>query len=170
MSNNANLAKKPLISIIAVISKKTRAMGSKNGLLWKIEGDLPRFKKITEGHPIIMGRKTYQSIGKPLPNRINIVISRSGNMENIPGLIIVDSIEKALDKAKEMESKEIFIIGGGQIFRETISFVDKLYLTIVDNEPEADVFFPNYSEFTKEIFREEHLEHNPPFTYLTLEE
>src|SRR3989338_3763263 len=91
------------ISIIAVISKGKRALGIKNGLLWKIEGDLPRFKALTTGHPIIMGRKTYESIGRPLPNRTNIVISRSSTILETENLIVVDSIEKALEIAKSKE-------------------------------------------------------------------
>ena len=171
MSNEAKTTK-PLVSIIAVISEKTKAMGIRNGLLWKIEGDLPRFKKLTIGHPIIMGRKTYESIGRPLPNRTNIVITRNLDFKS-DGLVIVSSIEEALkiarEKAKEANSEEIFIIGGGEIYKQALPFVERLYLTVVHDEPEADTFFPDYSEFKKEIWREDHLEHNPPFTYITLE-
>jgi len=164
----SNLDKKPIVSMIAVLSKEKRALGKGKDLLWKIEGDLPRFKAITSGHPIIMGRKTYESIGQPLPNRTNIVISKSG-MPETPGLIITDSIEKALDIAGEKDGQEIFIIGGGQIYTQAIDRADQLYLTIVDDEPEADVFFPDYSAFKKEMKREEHAEHIPPFTYIILE-
>ena len=157
------------ISIIAVISKGKRALGIKNGLLWKIEGDLPRFKALTTGHPIIMGRKTYESIGRPLPNRTNIVISRSSTILETENLIVVDSIEKALEIAKSKEILEIFIIGGGEIYKQSLPLTDRLYLTIVEDEPEADTFFPDYSDFKKEVSRENHPLHSPPFTYVILE-
>ena len=168
MSNKENTVKKARVNSYAAISEKTRAIGSKNGLLWKIEGDLPRFKKLTTGYPIIMGRKTYESIGRPLPNRTNIVITRNPDFKP-DGVVVVSSTEKALEIARETGADEIFVIGGGEIYKEALPFVDRLYLTVVKDEPEADTFFPDYSEFKKEIFREEHPEHNPPFAYLTLE-
>ena len=160
--------KKPIVSIIAAVGKKTLAIGAKNGLIWKIEGDLPRFKRLTMGHPIIMGRNTFTSLGRgPLPGRTNIVVSR--NQEEIPGATVVNSIEQAIEKARVSEgSEEIFIIGGGEIYRQTISLADKLYLTIVESDEPGDIFFPDYSAFTKVMLREPHLEHNPPFTYLEL--
>ncbi len=166
----SNLSQKPIISIIAAISEKNRAIGHKNRLLWKIDGDLPRFKKLTTGHPIIMGRITFDTIGRPLPNRTNIIISRSKVVyPEYPDLIIANDIESALNIAKNYDNDEIFIIGGGQIYSAGISYADRLYLTVVHNEPEADTFFPEYSNFTKEIYREEHNEFDPKFTYLTLE-
>lgn len=164
----ANIAKNPKISVIAVISREQRALGVRNGLLWKIEGDLPRFKALTTSHPVIMGRKTFESIGRPLPNRTNIVITRNTDFKR-EGVSIVSSIEEALNLAKQSEQEEIFIIGGGEIYKQSLPLVDRLYLTLVDDEPDADVFFPDYPAFTKEISREEHLEHNPPFSYITLE-
>ncbi|OHB15269.1 MAG: hypothetical protein A2431_01670 [Candidatus Zambryskibacteria bacterium RIFOXYC1_FULL_39_10] len=162
---------KPVISIIAAISEKKRALGFKNNLLWKIEGDLPRFKALTSGHVIIMGRNTYISIGRPLPNRTNIVISHIGDegIASAENLIVVDSIEKALEEAKKIEKEEIFIIGGGMIYKSFIDIADRLYLTVVYDEPEADVFFPDYSQFKKEIQKEDHLESNPPFSYVIFE-
>lgn len=165
----ANIAKNPKISLIAAISKERRALGFQNKLLWKIGGDLPRFKELTTGHAIIMGRKTYESIGRPLPNRTNIVISRSSSIPETKDLIIVDSVEKALDVAKQSEESEIFIIGGGEIYKQSLPFADHLYLTIVDDEPEADTFFPDYSEFKREVSREDHPEHTPPFSYVVLQ-
>ena len=171
----ANLANTPKISLIAAISRERRALGFQNKLLWKIEGDLPRFKKLTTGRPIIMGRKTYESIGRPLPNRTNIVISRSNHIAPTEGIFWVNSIENALVKAKEVEEvrpddieREIFVIGGGQIYNEAIKYADRLYLTLVDDEPEADTFFPDYSEFTTEVHRQV-VDFTPRLTYLTLE-
>lgn len=158
----------PKISIIAAISEGKRALGFQNQLLWKIEGDLPRFKTLTTGHPIIMGRKTYESIGRPLPNRTNIVITRNMDFK-IDGVTTFSSIQEALDFAKEKEETEVFIIGGGEIYKQAIPFADRLYLTLVRDEPEADTFFPDYSAFTKIIEKEDHTEHNPPFSYIVLE-
>lgn len=141
------------ISLIAAISTN-RALGKNNDLIYKIPEDLKRFKELTSGHPIIMGRKTFESIGRPLPSRTNIVVTRGkffdyaqGKLEE-RGIIIVNSLEQALEKArKSLGSEEIFIIGGGQIFEQAINLADKLYLTIVDDNPDADVYFPDYSEF-----------------------
>ncbi len=162
---------KPRLSIIAAVSNKQRAIGFKNNLLWKIEGDLPRFKRITSGHPIVMGRNTYLSIGRPLPNRTNIVVSNTKDdaLSKTEGLIVVDSVEKALAEADKVEQEEIFIIGGGMLYKSTIHLADRLYLTVVYDEPEADTFFPEYSDFQKEIEKEDHLDSNPPFSYITLE-
>lgn len=160
-----------MISIIAAISSKNRAMGIKNELLWKLDGDLKRFRAITEHHPVIMGRKTYESIGRPLPNRTNIVITRNPDFKP-EGVVTTSSLEEALKIAKEdptKEGDEIFVIGGGEIYTQALSITDRLYLTLVDDEPFADTFFPPYDMFTKELSREEHLEHTPPFSYVTLE-
>ncbi len=156
------------ISIIAAISKEGRALGSNNKLLWKLEGDLPRFKKLTTNHPVIMGRKTYESIGRPLPNRTNIVVTRNPDLK-AEGVVVTSSIENAISVAKEKEEQEIFIIGGGEIYKQGITFANRLYLTIVEDEPGADTFFPDYSEFKKQIEKEDHPESNPPFSYIILE-
>jgi len=168
-NHKSKLTLRPKISLIAAVSKDQRALGFKNKLLWKIDGDLPRFKTITAGHPIIMGRLTYESIGRPLPNRTNIVISKSGSLQETSGLIITSSVEDAISIAKKIDQEEIFIIGGGKIYSETLKYANRLYLTIVDDEPEADTFFPDYSGFKTIIEKEEHHEHNPPFTYIVLE-
>jgi dihydrofolate reductase len=155
------------ISIIAAIGKN-RELGKQNKLVWRISADLGRVKSLTTGHPIIMGRKTYDSIGRPLPNRTNIVLSRTPT--EIEGCIVVDSFEKALEVARGVETEEIFVFGGGQIYTEAMPLVDRLYLTRIDAEdPDSDAFFPDYSEFTTVISAEAHSEHEPPYTWLTLE-
>lgn len=142
----------PKISIIAAIGKN-RELGKDNKLLWHIPDDLPRFKKLTLGHSIVMGRKTFESIGRPLPNRTNIVVTRDSSYE-VEGVVVVHSIEKAIEEAKKKDKEEIFVIGGGQIYEQALPFTDRLYLTIVDAQAEADTYFPDYSEF-KEIISEE---------------
>lgn len=141
-----------IISAIAV-TNKNRAIGFKNKLLWNLPPDLEHFKKITSGHTIIMGGNTYLSLGRPLPKRVNIVITRNKDFI-APGCIIVSSPEEALERAKaeeektENDRKEIFVIGGASIYSQLLPQTEKLYLTIVDDESiEADTFFPDYSEF-----------------------
>lgn len=158
---------KPTISIIAAISEN-RAIGKDNKLLWHIPGDLPRFKKLTTGHPIIMGRKTYESIGKPLPSRTNIVVTRDDSYK-AEGCVIVTSIEEAIQIAKQKDKEEIFIVGGGQIYEQGVKFADKLYLTLVEGEYEADTFFPDYSEFKKKISEETHESEGLKYKFLELE-
>lgn len=155
------------VSIIVAIGKN-RELGKQNELIWRIKSDLKRMKELTSGHPIIMGRKTYESIGHPLPNRTNIVITRAQLC--IEGCLVFNSFEDGLGAARAIDTDEIFIFGGSSIYTEALPIVDRLYLTIIDaTEPKADVFFPDFTEFKTEIFREEHPEHNPPFSYLTLE-
>ena len=105
------------INMIAALSKTTRAIGKNNQLLWKIPEDLKRFKDLTSGHPIIMGRKTFESIGQALPNRQNIIISRDPKL-TVSGATICRSLEKALDKAEETGASETFIIGGAEIYKQ----------------------------------------------------
>lgn len=154
-----------MISIIAVIGQN-RALGKNNQLLWRLPQDLKRFKKITFGHPVIMGRVTYESLGKPLPGRINIIVTRNKDFK-APGCLVFDSLEKAVNFAKNKD-KEVFIIGGGQIYEQGIRTAEKLYLTIVDDSPEADTFFPDYRDFKKKVFQSEPQQENG-YTYYFLE-
>lgn len=145
---------------------QNKAIGKGNRLLWHIPEDLKRFKNITSGHAIIMGRKTFESIGRPLPNRTNIVVTsdKSFIAENCT---ICHTIEDALIEAKKIEPEEVFIIGGGQVYNQTINLADKLYLTIVEGEFEADAFFPDYSNF-KEIKEEPGSDENYKYKFLEL--
>src|SRR3989344_4746288 len=144
------------ISIIVAIAGKKRVIGKKGGMPWNLPEELKRFKEITTGHPIIMGRKTFESIGRVLPNRTNIIITRDSSFA-VEGGIVVCSLEEALRHASLAQgNNEIFVIGGGQIYQEAINMADKLYLTVVEGNPEADTFFPDYSEFKKVTFEEEH--------------
>ena len=141
-----------IISLVAAIDEK-RGIGKNRKLPWHISEDLKHFKELTKGHTVIMGRKTFESIGKPLPERENIIVTRDfqyplANTEH-KDLIFANSLEEAIEKAK---GSEVFIIGGGQIFNEAILKADKLYLTQVDGDYNADTFFPDYSEFKEEKF------------------
>lgn len=180
---------RPKISIIAAITPE-RVIGKKGGgLLWHLPEDLRRFKGLTTGHVVVMGRKTYETIGKPLPNRTNVVITRDKNY-SAPGCIVAHSLEEALEKASTLrpirptqgrsehveerhpqgDENEVFIMGGGEIYEQAIGLADKLYLTLVHQNFEGDVFFPDYSEFSKEVFRKEgESASSLKFTFLELE-
>ena len=142
-----------IISLIAAIGKNN-VIGVDNKLPWKLSADLKRFKAITSGKSVIMGRKTFESIGKPLPNRINIIITRDENYK-AEGCIVVNSAEEALNAAKK--SGEIMIIGGEQVFKMFLPKADKMYLTFIEKDFEGNVYFPEYSRNEwKELSREKH--------------
>jgi dihydrofolate reductase len=129
-------------------------IGNDNQLIWRLSNDLKNFKRLTTGNVIIMGRKTFDSIGKPLPNRINIVVTRNENLE-IPGCEVVNSIDEALKIASQLktETQKIFIIGGENIYRQTMDSVSTIYYTKVHAKPEGDAFFPELSDDWEEAER-----------------
>lgn len=127
------------ISMIVAIGKKGQ-LGKDNQLLWHIPEDLKNFKKLTTNHHIIMGRKTFESIGKPLPNRTSIVLSKNDFKAN--GIFTCKSIEEAINLCKERGEQEVFIIGGGELYRSTIENVDRIYLSKVYYDGDADTYFP----------------------------
>ena len=158
-----------MLNIIACISKKHRAIGYQNRLLYAIPSDMTRFRMLTTGHTIIMGRKTFESLPNgALPNRRNIVISKT--REQITGCEVFASLEEALAASKEAAEDECFIIGGASIYEQALPFADKLYLTIVEKEPEhADTFFPEINPAEWEVKEKEMRNENGlPFTFLTL--
>lgn len=128
-----------MTTIVVAMGEKNE-IGSDNQLLWHLPKDLKHFKDLTSGHPIIMGRKTYESIGKPLPNRTNIVISRKKDWFE-EGILIVGSIKEAVKFAKKID-ENIFIIGGGNIYEQTMEITDRLEVTLVKANLEADTYFP----------------------------
>lgn len=160
------MTKKPKISIICCVAKN-RGIGKDNKLLFDIPADLQYFKKITLGHPVIMGYNTYKSIGKPLPKRLNIILSPDDI--TVDGCSVVKSIPEAISLASEDDQDEIFFIGGGMVYKQAIEFADRLYLTIVDEEPEADTFFPDYSNFTKIVSEENEASDGYRYKYVELE-
>ncbi|EKD46495.1 MAG: hypothetical protein ACD_67C00215G0006 [uncultured bacterium] len=159
--------KKPKISIICAIAEN-RAIGKNNQLLWHIKEDFKHFKDKTLGHVIVMGQKTYESIGKPLPNRTTIVLSNDPSV-NIEGVIMARTFDEVFEKARELEENEVFICGGGSVYAQTIDKADKLYLTVIEGDFEADVFFPEYDAFTKIISERESSEGDFKYKFLELE-
>lgn len=125
---------------IAVAVGENYAIGKNNELLWHMPADLKFFKQTTSGHTVIMGRKTFDSVGKPLPNRRNVVITRDTELK-IEGAEVVNSLDKALEITKT-EEKPVFIVGGAEIYRQALPRTDKLYLTTIHHHFDADTFFP----------------------------
>ncbi|HBG81543.1 TPA: diacylglycerol kinase [candidate division CPR2 bacterium] len=158
---------KPRISIICAIAEN-RAIGKDNKLLWHIPNDLKRFRELTLGCPVIMGKNTFESIGNALPGRLNIILT-SNRDNKYEGCVTCNTLKKALTEAKGFNREEIFVIGGGQIYAQTIGIADRLYLTIVEGEYEADTFFPDYSKFTKKVSDQKEENEGYKYRYLTLE-
>ena len=149
----------PHIAIIATLGARARALGKNNELLWHLPEDLKHFKELTTGHPVIMGRKTWESLPekvRPLPSRTNIIVTRDPVYE-ARGASVAGSLVAAIEKARESDGAgEIFVIGGGEIYAAALPYADRLYLTLVDDDAEGDVFFPPYEAvFTHELSREE---------------
>lgn len=157
-----------MISIIVAVAQNG-VIGDKNALLWHISEDLRNFKRITSGHPVIMGRKTFESLGRPLPNRRNVVISRTTT--HIEGCEVVDSLEKAI--ALFPTDEEIFIIGGAQIYAQAMPIADRFYLTVVEHDYEGDTSFPAWDSAEWRLIGEQRFQHGEkyphPFTFCEYE-
>ena len=155
-----------IISLIAAMGKN-RIIGKDNSLPWKLPEDMKRFKELTQGKPVVMGRKTFESIGKPLPNRKNIILTNDKNYKK-EGCIIVHSVQEALIPSKG--DKEIMVIGGEQIFKEFLPIANRMYLTFIDENFEGDAYFPEYNKNEwKEIKKEEHKNEKYKFVFVDLE-
>lgn len=154
--------------ILIAAAAKNNALGKNNDLIWHLPNDFKRFKAITSGHYIIMGRKTFESFPKPLPNRTHVVITRQKGYQP-EGCIVVDSIEKAL--AISPKNENVFIIGGGEIYTLGLPFAQKIELTRVHNDFEADVFFPEIDlkqwKLVEEEFHPKDERHKYDFSYQT---
>jgi len=160
-----------MITSMIVAVAQNGVIGLDNQLIWHLPNDLKQFKRLTTGHPIIMGRKTFESIGKPLPNRTSIVITRSKEWA-YEGVIVVHSMEEAIAAAQATQTEEAFVIGGAEIYRVAFPLANKLYLTEVKADFEGDAYFEpiNPNEW-KEISRQSHSEdekHSVPFDFVEL--
>ena len=156
-----------IISIIVAMARN-RVIGKNNRLPWHLPADLKHFKETTMGHPIIMGRKTYESIGRPLPGRTNIVVTRNPEFR-AEGCTVVHSLEEALRAAEEAE--EVFVIGGATLYREALPIANRIYLTLVEADIEGDTLFP---EIDSDSWEEVHCETHPsdernPYAYSFIE-
>lgn len=152
-----SVMQKRIVAAVVAIGRN-RELGKDNQLLWRIPEDLKRFKMLTLGHPVVMGRRTFESImaalGKPLPGRPNIVITRDAAWRS-EGVLVAHSIEEGIEKGKQLDQEEVFIIGGAQIYEAALPFTDKLYLTLIEDEKEADAFFPPYETGFRVVHTEE---------------
>lgn len=159
-----------MLSLI-VAHAKNFVIGKSGDMPWHLPADLAHFKTITVGHPVIMGRKTFESIGRALPNRLNIVISSNEQLHLPQNVILCSNLEQALSKVSK--SDEVFVIGGGSVYREAIKFADRLYLTLINAEIEGDTTFPNYDihdyiELSREVHEIDE-KNNFELTFLTLQ-
>lgn len=146
-----------LISAIVAVAQNG-VIGFRGTLPWHLPGDLAWFRQKTTGHCVIMGRKSFESIGRPLPRRTNIVVSRDPAFY-AAGVLVAASVEEALQSARDQGESEVFIIGGGDLYRQTLVYWDRLYLTEVEAAPDGDVFFPALqADAWREVFRQA----NPP--------
>ncbi len=170
---NESLKEKEKTSTLTIIgaAAENNAIGMDNKLIWHLSDDLKRFKNLTNGHHIIMGRKTFESFPKPLPNRTHIVISRQTDYQVPEGVIVVNSLEDAIDAAKN--DSQPFIIGGGEIYQQALSIADKIELTRVHDTFEGDAFFPEIDlsiwKETANIFHTKDAKHDYEFSFLTYE-
>jgi dihydrofolate reductase len=157
-----------MLSIIVAVDENN-AIGKDNKLLWHLAEDLKHFKSVTNGHPVIMGRKTFESIGKALPGRSNIIISRNPQFA-VAGCIVAASLENAIDIASAIDDNQ-FVIGGASVYEEAMRFADTIYLTVVHHKYEADAFFPAISKNewneVERIDFDRGKNFNYPFSFLT---
>ena len=151
---------------ILVACDENRVIGKDNQLIWHLPADLKRFKSLTTGHVILMGRKTYESIGKPLPNRTTIVITRQADFQAV-GTITAHSVEDAILKAKSLSREDIFIVGGAEIYTLSLALADQILLTQLHDIFEGDAYFPEISAETWEIVARERglTDEKNPFQY-----
>lgn len=154
-----------MISLI-VAHDPNRVIGSNNDLPWHLPEDLAYFKKMTMGKAMVMGRKTYDSIGRPLPGRLSIIVTRNPEY-TAPGAVVVHDLKEAIEKAKEY-ADEVMIIGGAEIFRMVLGFADRLYITFIQKHYEGDTFFPAYGDEWKLTSTSEEMvsADGTPFSYL----
>ena len=155
-----------LISAIVAMASN-RVIGNRGGIPWKIPGEQKKFKEITLGHTVIMGRKTYESIGRPLPGRTNIVITRQSDYR-AAGCIVAHDLDSAFQSCPPQED-EAFICGGGQLYQESLPVTDRIYLTVLPREVTGDTYFPEISEADFTITKSEFIDGVEPYNFFIYE-
>jgi dihydrofolate reductase len=155
-----------LISLIVAMASN-RVIGNRGDIPWKIPGEQKMFKEITMGHTMIMGRKTYEAIGCALPGRTSIVITRQADYQ-APDCIVVHDFKSSLESCPPDES-EAFVIGGGQIYKETITAADRIYLTVLPREVSGDTYFPEFAESEFEIIKSDFFDAVEPYHFYIYE-
>ncbi|AKQ44898.1 hypothetical protein TH63_03505 [Rufibacter radiotolerans] len=158
-----------MIGIVVAISEN-RVIGKDNQLIWHLPEDLKHFKKLTMGHPMIMGRKTFEAIGKPLPGRTTVIVTRQPEYQAPEGGLVATSLEEALQQSLALD-EQVLVIGGGEIYQQALPLAEVVYLTLVHESFDGDVFFPELDTEVWEVTdQEEHLadeKHAYPFTFFT---
>jgi dihydrofolate reductase len=152
-----------IISILVAVSKN-HVIGKENKLPWHLPADLKYFKRTTLGHHIVMGRSTFESIGKPLPGRTNVIITRQEHYQ-APGCVVVGDIKKAFEFCRTQGEEECFVVGGGDIIRQTLLWADRIYLTCIDAEFEGDTFFSPLNEDDWQLVKDEPYEADDQNSY-----
>ena len=155
-----------LISLIVAMASN-RVIGNQGEIPWKIPGEQKMFKEITMGHTMIMGRKTYEAIGRALPGRTNIVVTRQTAYQ-APGCEVVHDLKSALESCPPDEG-EVFIIGGGQIYEETIAAADRIYLTVLPRDVPGDTYFPEFSESDFKVIKSDFIDAVEPYHFYIYE-
>ena len=157
--------------LIAAVAEKNRVIGKGNALPWHLPEDLKRFKRLTTGHPLLMGRRTFESLveqfGGPLPNRRNVVLTSKGRLASYPDVETHASIEEAM--AALEESERIFIGGGSAVYAQFLPVADRLELTLVEGDYEGDAFFPPFKHLVGPVFEVAHEDHRDGFRFVTYE-
>lgn len=154
-----------MISLIVAVSKNN-VIGNNGIIPWRIKGEQKRFKELTTGKTIIMGRKSFEEIGRPLPNRNTILISSTQHIES-ENCTTVKSLFEAFDLVKDED--EVFVAGGGQVYKEAFPYADRIYITIIDKIVDGNVYFPEVSDEDFVKTYEEHIDEEVPYTYYTFE-
>lgn len=160
------MAQSKIIAIAAI--GRNRGLGKNNDLIYKIPEDMKHFRDETLGHPIITGRKNFEAMGRALPGRSTIVVTRDTTYAP-EGALVAHTIEDAIQKGRELDREKVFIIGGGEIYKAALPYTDILDLTLIEDNKEADVFFPEYSEFSKVISETKKEHEGTPYSFLILE-
>lgn len=155
-----------MISFIVAMDKNN-VIGYNNGMPWDLPLDLQYFKEVTMGHTIVMGRKTFESIGRVLPGRKNVVLTRQQNIELPEDVVIIHDINEIYQWHEEKPEEEIFVIGGGELFKHVLPFADRLYITLIDHEFKGDTYFPSFNESEWDLIKKEKGEFNDenPYDY-----
>ena len=156
---------------IVVAAAENNVIGKDNDLIWHLPADLKHFKSLTMGHPMIMGRKTFEAIGKPLPGRTSIIITSQKDYQ-AEGCVVVHSLEEAIAKGRELDAEQVSIIGGANVYQQALPLADKVYLTRVHASFEGDAFFPELPEDMWQVVEQEHHEldekNKYSYTFLTM--
>lgn len=154
-----------IITLIAAMGKN-RVIGKDNSMMWHLPKEFAHFKRLTTGHCIVLGRKNYESIGRLLPKRTNIIVTRKTNYQ-VNGAVIVNSLEAAIQYAKDQGESELFITGGGEIYRQAMPLADRIYLTEVDFNESGEIYFPEFDEslYKKKLLISEPVSEDNPFAW-----